>query len=112
MSIKSRLNKREQLIQKTINIDSDLYERLANLSRYKYEESISRIINACIYELAQTENIFIYNVKNTLFVKHTIIFKKSALKELNRLKNKYNISICKLVNIAINNVIDELEQKS
>lgn len=110
MSIKSRLNKKEQLIQKTINIDSDLYERLAKLSRFKYEESISRIINACIYELSQTENIILYDIENILFVKHTIIFKKSALKELERLKSKYNISIYKLVNIAINNVIDELEQ--
>lgn len=103
MSIKNRLTKKEKLIQKTMNIDNDLYERIEKLAKRKYDESISRIINACVYELAETEN--------ELLVKHTIIFRQSALKELERLRKKYRISIYKLVNIAIHNVIDELEEK-
>ncbi len=111
MSIKNRLTKKEKLIQKTMNIDNDLYERIEKLAKRKYDESISRIINACVYELAETENINIYENENELLVKHTIIFRQSALKELERLRKKYRISIYKLVNIAIHNVIDELEEK-
>lgn len=111
MSIRNRLTRKEKLVQKTMNIDSDLYERIEKLSKKKYEESISRIINACVYELAETENINIYENENELLVKHTIIFRQSALKELERLRKKYRISIYKLVNIAIHNVIDELEEK-
>jgi len=111
MSIQNRLTKKEKLIQKTINIDTNLYERIEKLSRRKYEESISRIINACVYELAETEKIDIYENENELLEKHTIIFRQSVLKELERLRKKYRISIYKLVNIAIHNVIDELEEK-
>lgn len=108
MAIQDRLNKKEKLIQKTMNLDDELYNRIEKLSKKKYDESISRIINACVYELAETENITIYENENELLVKHTIIFKQSAWKELERLRRKYKISIYKLVNIAIHNVIDEL----
>jgi len=110
MAIKDRLTRKELLIQKTMNIDNELYERIEKLSKRRYAESISQIINACIYELAETEKIDIYENENELLVKHTIIFRQSALKELERLRKKYKISIYKLVNIAIHNVIDELEK--
>lgn len=111
MAIRDRLDKKEKLIQKTMNVDSELYERISNLSKKTYDASISKIINACVYELAETEKINIYENENELLVKHTIIFRQSALNSLERLHKKYKIAIYKLVNIAINNVIDELERK-
>lgn len=110
MAIKDRLSIKEKLVQKTINIDNDLYERIERLSKNKYEESISKIINACVLELANSEKINIYANENELLIKHTIIFRQSALIELERLHKKYRISIYKLVNIAIHNVVDELEE--
>ncbi len=110
MTIKSRLNIKENLVQKTVNIDNDLYERLEKLSKTKYDESTSKLINACIFELDETENINIYANENELLIKHTIIFRESALLVLNRLHNKYKIPMYKLINIAIHNVIDELEE--
>lgn len=110
MTIKARVSKKEKLISKTMNIDDDLYTRLEKLSKNKYDESVSRLINACVCELAETEKINIYESENELLVKHTIIFRQSVLKELERLRRKYKISIYKLVNIAIHNSINELEE--
>jgi len=109
MAIQNKLTRREKLIQKTITIDNDLYERIEKLSKTIYDESVSKIINACIFELAETENINIYANKNELLVKHTIIFRQNALIELERLHKKYRLPAYKLVNISIHNVIDELE---
>lgn len=110
MAIKDRLSKKENLIQKTMNIDNELYERIEKLAKKKYLESASQIINACVYELAETGTVNIYENENELLVKHTVIFRQSALDELEKLHKKYKISIYKLVNIAIHNVIDELEK--
>ena len=110
IAIKDRVSKKEKLIQKTMNVDDELYSRLERLSKSKYSESVSKLINACVCELVETEKINIYESENEFLVKHTIIFRQSVLKELERLRRKYRISIYKLVNIAIHNVIDELEQ--
>jgi predicted CopG family antitoxin len=109
MKITDKLTKKEKLIQKTIMIDDNLYTRLENLSKHKYDESISKIINICIYNLSETNNINICDSENELLVKHTVIFREGALQELEKLKNKYKLSIFRLVNIAIRNAIDELE---
>lgn len=109
MAIADRLPSREKLVQKTINIDDRLYTRLEGVAD-KLEISISKIINACILELAEQENVRLYDGSNELLVKHTILFQERALREVERLKEKYRISFYKMVNIAIHNVIDELEE--
>lgn len=109
MGVKDRLTNNEKSVSKTMNLDDKLYSRIEKIAKKKYNKSVSAVINACIYELADTENIKIYENENELLVKHTIVIRKSALNELERLRNKYKISLYRLVNIAMNNAIEDLE---
>ena len=112
MSILDRFWKHDTLIQKTIEIESNLYDKIEYLSENVYDASISKIINACIDDLIEKENVQLYTKEdNELFTKHSIILRKKSLDNLNLLKEKYGISVYKLIHIAIKNVILELEEE-
>ena len=112
MSVLDRFWKHDILIQKTIEIESNLYDKIEYLSENVYDASISKIINACIDDLIEKENVQLYTKEdNELFTKHSIILRKKSLDNLNLLKEKYGISVYKLIHIAIKNVILELEKE-
>lgn len=48
---------------------------------------------------------------NELFTKHSLILIKNSLKALEGLKNKYGISVYKLIHIAIKNVLIEYHKE-
>lgn len=107
MSILDRFWKRDTLVQKTIDIDSDLYDKIEYLSENVYDASISKIINACIDELVEKENIKMYPKENNeLLTKHSLILRKNSLENLNKLKDKYGIAVYRLIHIAIKNVLE------
>lgn len=111
MSVLDRFWKHDKLIQKTIEIESNLYDKIEYLSENVYDASISKIINACIDDLIEKENVQLYTKEdNELFTKHSLILRKKSLDNLNLLKEKYGISVYKLIHIAIKNVILELEK--
>ena len=52
-------------------------------------------------------------IESSLFTKHSIILRKSSLNNLEKLKDKYGISVYKLIHIAIKNVLLQYhEEKS
>ena len=103
------LLRKETLSQRTLDIESDLYENLIRLSENEFDASVSKIINLCIYELAEKEQVTMREMKD--LEKHSVIMRKSALETLNKMKKKYNIPIYVLINIAIKEGIEKLEQK-
>lgn len=108
MSVLDRFYKKDTLVQKTVEIDSNLFDKVEFLSKNIYDASISKIINACIDDLISTKKIELYErEKNEISLKHTIIIRESSLNELEKLKEKYEISINKLINIAIYLVLKE-----
>lgn len=108
MSILDRLWAKDELVQNTIEIESSLYDEIEFLSENVYDASIVKIINACIDELIKTENVKLYKKENNeLFTKHSLILRKNSLKNLEILKDKYGISVYKLIHIAIKNVLIE-----
>lgn len=112
MSVLDRFWKHDILVQKTIEIESNLYDKIEYLSENVYDASISKIINACIDDLIETENVKLYTKEtNELFTKHSLILRKNSLDNLYLLKEKYGISVYKLIHIAIKNVILELEKE-
>lgn len=99
---------KENLIRKTIEIDNNLYEELKKISENKYDASVNKLINASIEELISTENLKVYvRDKNEISLKHTLLIRESLVKALDDLKEKYGISVYKLVNIAIYNSLEE-----
>ena len=105
-----RFWKRDKLLKKTIDIDNTLYEKLNELSKTVYNTSTNQLINACIEELLNTRNIKIYEKPDgEITDQRSLLIRKSLFDGLEQLREKYNLSIYKLVNIAIKNAIDELE---
>lgn len=103
------LQLREELSQRTLDIEVDSYEKLLKLSTKYYDASASKIINLCIYDLAEKEQVTMCEMKE--LEKHSVIIRKSALDCLNKMKKKYNIPIYVLINIAIREGIEKLEQR-
>ena len=60
-----RFYKRENMISKTLNIDEDFYCELEKLSDTVYDASISKLVNAAIEGLLNTEKVEIYKRENT-----------------------------------------------
>lgn len=107
-----RFWKRDELIKKSIPIDNVLYEKLGKLSKNNYHTSKNQLINACIEELIKTEKVVIYKKqKDQGSEQHSLLIRKSLFEGLEDLRDKYNLSIYKLLNIAINNAIEEFEQE-
>lgn len=107
MSCFQRFYKKEKLVSKTLEIDDRLYYQLEKLSKEKYDASISKLVNAAIEEIIKTENIKLYDRKNTLYVTRSFLIRSSFWEGLYNLREKYGVSIRVLVNIAIRNVLIE-----
>ena len=61
-------------------------------------------------QLIEKENIVIYPKEdNELFTKHSLILRQNSLDNLNKLKEKYGISIYKLIHISLKNVLDDIK---
>ena len=105
-----RFWKRETLLKKTIEIDNSLYEKLEELSKNVYQTSTNQLINACIEEIIETKNIKIYEKpEGELSIQHSLQIRESLFNSLEEMRERYNLSIYKLVNIAIKNALDEIE---
>ena len=99
--------KRENKIRRNYEIEDRLYSELEELAKV-YDASVTELINACLAHLIETENIVLYQKDdNELLVTHTILVRESNLSGLEKLKSKYGVSIYKLVNIAIRNVLNQ-----
>ena len=112
MSTFDRFYDKDVLIQKTFEIESKLFDKLEFLSENVYDASISKLINACIDELTTTENIKVYPKEaDELYTKHSLTLRRYSLDNLEKLKEKYGISVYKLINMAIRNALEELADK-
>ena len=107
MIFNKAFRKREKKIRRNYEIEDSLYTRLEELSKV-YDASVTDLINECLAHLIETENIVLYQKDdNELLVTHTLLVRESNLSGLESLKSKYGVSIYKLVNIAIRNVLSE-----
>lgn len=111
MSFKNKFYKKEKLINRTLDIDEELYNKLEYLSKEVYDASISKLVNAAIEDLIGSENIQIYERKNNSYVSRSFLIRDSLLEGLYELKKKYRIPIYLLVNIAIRNELEEEDEK-
>lgn len=112
MTCFSRFYGKEKLISKTLEIDESLYYELEKLSANKYDASISKMVNAAIDNLIETEKIEIYERKNEMKISRSFLIRESFWEGLYNLKKKYTISIDLLVNIARRNALIEEKEEN
>lgn len=105
------LLKKDNILRKKIDIDNSLYNKIEELSTQKYNASVNKIVNIAIIGLIESEDIRIYKKPdNEISVAHSFLIRETSYKKLEELREKYGISLYRLVNIAIKNALDELEQ--
>lgn len=97
--------RREELIRKSIEIDDTLYSRLEEYAK-TYDATISDLVNACVAHLLSSGQLPIYESQKPLYVMHTLRLRAGNLAGLESLKEKYGISLFRLVNMAIKFTVD------
>lgn len=95
-------------IQKCVNLDDDLYNKLKELSEKKYDATISEIINICLEEYIDKNNPTYYPKKKSEFTTNrSIMIRKNNEAGINEFHNKTGISFTRLLNGAIKEFIIE-----
>lgn len=102
-----RFYKKEKWIKRSAEIEGDLYDRLKEISDKEIDASINKIVDACVDAFEIGEQVVIYKKeKEEINVGRSIIIRESMYKKLEEMRQKYGISITKLINIAIRDGLD------
>lgn len=102
-----KLYKKCNKLRRNYEIDEILYRELVRLTKI-YDASLADLINISIEYLIKTDNVRLYEKDiNENSVSHTMLVREPNVVGLEKLKEKYGISISKLVNIAIKNALAE-----
>ena len=102
------LLKKDKLLKRRIEIDSSLYNKLLDLTQI-YDASVNKLVNVAILELIKTENVQVYEKPdNEISESHNFAIRESSYNNMEKLKDKYGLSIYKLTNIAIYNALSTL----
>ncbi len=97
-----------EIIRKTFSVDDVMYDKLKFLSDNIYDVSINKLVTIAIKELIETENVKLYTTKyKENRIDRTYLIPKSYITKLEKLKEKYKISMTRLINIAIYNAIED-----
>lgn len=100
------LLRKDNLLRRRIEIDSSLYEKLCKLSDV-YDASINKLVNIAIIEMIENEDVKIYErPKNEIAESHNFAIRESSYIAMEKLREKYGLSIYKLTNIAIYNALN------
>ena len=107
-NFKILINLSSCLAYRTFNLFT-IFSNSSSESENYFDASVSKIINLCIYDLAENEKVVMCKMYD--LEKHSVILRKSALECLNEMKRKYNLPIYVLINVAIREGIEKLEKK-
>lgn len=108
-----RFYKKEKWVKKSVEIEGNLYDKLKEISSNELDASINKIIDACIDDLEIGDKVVIYRKeKNEINVARSIIIRESIYKKLEDMREKYGISISKLVNIAIRTGLEKYKKSN
>lgn len=92
-------------VRRRIEIDSKLYGEIAKLTE-NYDASINKMVNIAILELVNTEKVDLYErPENEVTEGHNFLIRETSYRKLEKLRDKFGLSIYKLVNIAIYNAL-------
>ncbi len=102
-----RFYTKEKWIKKSVEIEGKLYDKLKEISEKELDASINKIIDACISSLEFGDTVVIYQKeKDEINVARSVIVRESTYKKLEETREKYGISISKIINIAIREGIE------
>lgn len=102
---------RESLLQRTVNVEDELFEKLEKLALQFNDCSVSKIINAAIIDFEDKNYSTIELGQIGPTSKHSVAFREPVLKSLETMAKKYSAYKYVILNIAIREGIKVLENK-
>ncbi len=107
----NRFYPKEKWVKKSAEIEGKLYDRLKEIADKELDASVNKIIDACVDDFKMEAKIVIYKKdKNEINVARSIIIRESTYKKLEEMREKYGISISKLINIAVRVGIEKYDK--
>ena len=104
---------KEKWVKKSVEIEGKLYDRLKEIAANEIDASVNKIIDACINDLELDEKIVIYKREaNDLDVGRSVMIRESMYKKLEDMREKYGVSVSKLVNIAIRDGLKKYDNRN
>ena len=89
-------------IQKSINLEDSLYTELKKIIDNDYDATISDMVNICIEEFVNKNNIKYYaKPEDEICIYRSIMIRKKNLDNLTKINKETGISVTRLINIAI-----------
>lgn len=103
-----RFYPKEKWINKNIEIEESLYEKLKILSENELDASINKLIDSCVENFKIENDTIIYYKKpeNEISISRSIRLRESMWNKLELLKKDFDISIYKLINMSIKYTLD------
>ena len=103
-----RFYPKEKWLNKNIEIEETLYDKLKTLSENELDASINKLIDSCVENFKIQNDTVIYYKKpsNEISISRSIRLRESMWNKLEKLKKEYDISIYKLINMSIKYTLD------
>lgn len=103
-----RFYPKEKWLNKNIEIEESLYEKLKTLAENEIDASINKLIDACVENFKIEDDTVIYYKKpeNEISISRSIRLRESMWNKLENFKKDYDISIYKLINMSIKYTLD------
>ena len=98
-----RFYPKEKWINRNIEIEESLYSELKKISEKDLDASINKLIDACVENFTVENNqiIFYKKPKNEITIARSIRLRESMWNKLDNLKQEYDVSLYKLINMCI-----------
>ena len=113
MKVIDRLYRRDELKNRTVHIDQDLYSQLQHLSKNVFSATVSTLINISIENtLLKNKPIKFYaKPENTDSIYRSILLRKTFYDELIKLRKETGISFSRLLNGCIKEFLEDFKDE-
>jgi hypothetical protein len=104
-----RFYPKEKWINRNIEIEDTLYSKLKKISDDELDTSINKLIDACVenFKIENDEIIYYKKPKDEITIARSIRLRESMWNKLDELKRDYDISLYKLINMAIKYTLED-----
>ena len=104
-----RFYPREKWINRNVEIEDSLYSELKRISENELDASINKLIDACVehFKIEDDKIIYYKKPKDEITIARSIRLRESMWNKLDEYKRDYDISLYKLINMAIKYTLDD-----
>ena len=104
-----RFYPKEKWINRNVEVEDTLYSELKKLSENVLDASINKLVDSCVENFEIEDNTIIYykKPKDEITIARSIRLRESMWNKLDKLKREYDISLYKLINMAIKYTLED-----